>query len=101
MESVNDRLGQVECREEDDSDDNGDEFGDDGDNIDNNGEEIIENDEEKDITDNVKSELSQKYNLQYLKYQHKLYLDIFGINAIKSENIQQVKDKIADFEIND
>jgi hypothetical protein len=41
------------------------------------------NDEEKDITDNVNSELSQKYNLEYLKYQHKLYSEIFGINAIE------------------
>jgi len=42
-------------------------------NIDNNGEnQNFENDEEKDITDNVNSELLQKYNLEYLNYQHKL-----------------------------
>jgi len=59
--------------EDEDSDDNEDEqFYDDGNNIDNNGEDqIFENDEEKDITDNVNSELLQKYNLE-----------IFGINAI-------------------
>jgi len=47
----------------------------------------------------MNSELSQKYNLEYLKYQHRLYSEIFGINAIESENIQQFKDNLADFEI--
>jgi len=43
------------------------EFDEDGEN------KIDVNDEQKDITDNVNSELSQKYCLEYLKYQHKLY----------------------------
>ena len=78
--------------EDDDSDDNEDElFDDERNNIDNNGEDQnFENeDEEKDITDNVNSELSQKaeHTLEYLKYQHNLYSEIYGLNTIDSENI--------------
>jgi len=52
-----------------------------------------------DITDNVNSEPSQMSNLEYLKYQHKQYSDIFGVNAIESENIEQFKANLADFKI--
>ena len=56
--------------EDDDSEDSNEDeyFYDDGNNIDNNGEaQNFQNDEEKDITDNVNSDHSQKYNLEYLK----------------------------------
>ena len=87
---------------DDDSDDSNEDehVYDDGENIDNDGEtQNFQNDEEKDITDNVNSDHSQKYNLEYLKYQHKLYSEIYGINTIESENIQQFKDNLEDFEI--
>ncbi len=86
--------------EDDDSDDNEDEqFDAERNNIDNNGEDQnFENYEEKDIPEIVNSELSQEYNLEYLKYQHDLYSEIYGLNTIDSENIQQFKDNLEVFE---
>jgi len=74
--------------EDADSDDNKF-FDDDENNIDNIWEyKIFENNEEKDVIDNVNSELSQKeYNLEYLKYQHNLYSEIFGLNATEYSTV--------------
>ena len=63
-------------------------------------EEIAE-EEQQDISDtiqNVNPELLRKYNLDYIKFQHKLYSEIFGIKALQSENIQEFKDNLANFE---
>ena len=81
--------------EDDYSDDNEDEqFDAERKNIDKNGEDQnFENYEEKDIPEIVNSELSQEYNLEYLKYQHNLYSEIYGHNTIDLENIQQFKEK--------
>jgi len=51
-------------------------------------EEEIEEDEEEDpdISDtiqNVNPELSKKYNLDYIKFKHKLYSEFFYINALQ------------------
>ena len=64
-------------------------------------EEIAEEEEQQDISDtiqNVNPELLRKYNLDYIKFQHKLYSEIFGIKALQSENIQEFKDNLANFE---
>ena len=57
------------------------------------GEEKVDEDENNiDITVailNVNPELLKKYNLEYIKYQHKLYSEIYGIGALESENLQQ------------
>jgi len=83
--------------EDDNSDDNEDKWFDaERNNIYNNGEDQnFENDEEKDIPEIVNSELSQmEYNLEYLKYQQNLYLEIYGLKTIDSENIQQFKENL-------
>jgi len=49
-------------------------------------EEINEEEEEQDISDtiqNVNPELLKKYNLDYMKFQHKLYSAIFGIKTLQ------------------
>jgi len=35
-----------------------------------------------------------EYNLEYLKYQQNLYLEIYGLKTIDSENIQQFKENL-------
>ena len=61
----------------------------------------VEDETEFDISEsieNVNPELLRKYNLDYIKYQYKLYSEIFGIDALESENLEQFKDTMADFE---
>jgi len=47
----------------------------------------------------VNPELLKKYNLDYIKFQHKLYSEIYGINVLHSENLQESKDNLAEFGI--
>ena len=37
---------------------------------------------------NVNPDLLKKYNKDYIKYQYKLYDEIFGVNALESENLE-------------
>jgi len=64
-------------------------------------EETNEEEQQQDISDifqNMNPELLRKYNLDYIKFQHKSYLEIFGIKALQSENLQEFKDNLAKFE---
>ena len=49
--------------------------------------------------DNVNPEILRDYNLDYIKYQYRMYSEIFGIDAFDAENLEQFKDTMADFEI--
>ena len=46
----------------------------------------------------VNPDLLKKYNKDYIKYQYKLYDEIFGVNALESENLDQFKDTMEKFE---
>ena len=49
--------------------------------------------------DNVNPEILRDYNLDYIKYQYRMYSEIFGIDAFDAENLEQFKDTMANFEI--
>ena len=44
-------------------------------------------------------DLNSNYLLVYLHYQHKLYSQIYGIEAIESDDIQQFKDSLKIFDL--
>ena len=50
-------------------------------------------------TNNPISDRLRNYNGDYFKYQHKLYSEIYGIDAIESGNLQEFKNCLSQFEI--
>ena len=66
-------------------------------------EEKISDNETNNNNDQINSDINpvlfKNYNVEYFKHQNNLYSEIFGIEALHSENIQEFKDRLADFEI--
>ena len=74
----------------------------DAENYDNERTNIDEEVSKMDISEslnNFNPDLLKIYNLEYIKYQYKLYDEIFGRNAIESENLEQFKDTMEKFEV--
>ena len=77
-------------------------FQDDNKIVDDDENNIDDDEDEIDISETIKNvnpELLRQYNVEYIKYQYKLYSEVFGINAIESENLQHFKDTLTEFEI--